>query len=156
MQLIGGQLLSALWQLAFLFGKRTIISLNISLLKLKLSVSKQIIQTGIPAFLMQISNSVLNIILNASLVKYGGDLALSAIGIVTSIQTLILMPITGLMQGQQPLISYNYGALKMNRVKETLKYAIIGATMIALIGFIAVQFFYKKVLSICLMMKQML
>ena len=140
---IGGQLLSALWQLAFLFGKRTIISLNISLLKLKLSVSKQIIQTGIPAFLMQISNSVLNIILNASLVKYGGDLALSAIG--TSIQTLILMPITGLMQGQQPLISYNYGALKMDRVKETLKYAIIGATMIALIGFIAVQFFTKSI-----------
>lgn len=109
---IGGQFLSALWQLAFL---------------------------------MQISNSVLNIILNASLVKYGGDLALSAIGIVTSIQTLILMPITGLMQGQQPLISYNYGALKMNRVKETLKYAIIGATMIALIGFIAVQFFTKSI-----------
>lgn len=110
-----------------------------------LNISKQIIQTGIPAFLMQISNSVLNIILNASLVKYGGDLALSAIGIVTSIQTLILMPITGLMQGQQPLISYNYGALKMDRVKETLKYAIIGATMIALIGFIAVQFFTKSI-----------
>ena len=122
---IGGQFLSALWQLAFLFGKRTIIPLNTTLLKLQLNISKQIIQTGIPAFLMQISNSVLNIILNASLVKYGGDLALSAIGIVTSIQTLILMPITGLMQGQQPLISYNYGALKMERVKETLKYAII-------------------------------
>ena len=142
---IGGQFLSALWQLAFLFGKRTIIPLNATLLKLQLNISKQIIQTGIPAFLMQISNSVLNIILNASLVKYGGDLALSAIGIVTSIQTLILMPITGLMQGQQPLISYNYGALKMNRVKETLKYAIIGATMIALIGFIAVQFFTKSI-----------
>ena len=142
---IGGQFLSALWQLAFLFGKRTIIPLNTTLLKLQLNISKQIIQTGIPAFLMQISNSVLNIILNASLVKYGGDLALSAIGIVTSIQTLILMPITGLMQGQQPLISYNYGALKMDRVKETLKYAIIGATMIALIGFIAVQFFTKSI-----------
>ena len=125
--------------------KRTIIPLNATLLKLQLNISKQIIQTGIPAFLMQISNSVLNIILNASLVKYGGDLALSAIGIVTSIQTLILMPITGLMQGQQPLISYNYGALKMERVKETLKYAIIGATMIALIGFIAVQFFTKSI-----------
>ena len=142
---IGGQFLSALWQLAFLFGKRTIIPLNATLLKLQLNISKQIIQTGIPAFLMQISNSVLNIILNASFVKYGGDLALSAIGIVTSIQTLILMPITGLMQGQQPLISYNYGALKMERVKETLKYAIIGATMIALIGFIAVQFFTKSI-----------
>lgn len=142
---IGGQLLSALWQLAFLFGKRTLITLNMSLLKLKFSVSKQIIQTGIPAFLMQMSNSVLNIILNASLVKYGGDLALSAIGIVTSIQTLILMPITGLMQGQQPLISYNFGARKMDRVKETLKYAIIGATVIACIGFIAVQFFTKNI-----------
>ena len=95
---IGGQFLSALWQLAFLFGKRTIIPLNTTLLKLQLNISKQIIQTGIPAFLMQISNSVLNIILNASLVKYGGDLALSAIGIVTSIQTLILMQITGLMK----------------------------------------------------------
>lgn len=142
---IGGQLLSALWQLAFLFGKRTLITLNMSLLKLKFSVSKQIIQTGIPAFLMQMSNSVLNIILNASLVKYGGDLALSAIGIVTSIQTLILMPITGLMQGQQPLISYNFGARKMDRVKETLKYAIVGATVIACIGFIAVQFFTKNI-----------
>lgn len=66
---IGGQFLSALWQLAFLFGKRTIIPLNATLLKLQLNISKQIIQTGIPAFLMQISNSVLNIILNASLVK---------------------------------------------------------------------------------------
>ena len=139
---IGGQFLSALWQLAFLFGKRTIIPLNATLLKLQLNISKQIIQTGIPAFLMQISNSVLNIILNASLVKYGGDLALSAIGIVTSIQTLILMPITGLMQGQQPLISYNYGALKMDRVKETLKYAIIGATMIALIGFVCAVYYH--------------
>ena len=142
---IGGQLLSALWQLAFLFGKRTLITLNMSLLKLNFSVSKQIIQTGIPAFLMQMSNSVLNIILNASLVKYGGDLALSAIGIVTSIQTLILMPITGLMQGQQPLISYNFGARKIDRVKETLKYAIVGATVIAGIGFIAVQFFTKNI-----------
>ena len=115
---IGGQFLSALWQLAFLFGKRTIIPLNATLLKLQLNISKQIIQTGIPAFLMQISNSVLNIILNASLVKYGGDLALSAIGIVTSIQTLILMPITGLMQGQQPLISYNYGANRPGRVRK--------------------------------------
>ena len=53
------------------------------------------------------------------------------------------MPITGLMQGQQPLISYNYGALKMDRVKETLKYAIIGATMIALIG-LSQYNFYKK------------
>lgn len=138
---IGGQFLSAIWQLNFLFGKRTIIRLNYHLMKLKVHYALEIIRTGIPAFLMQISNSVLNIILNATLVQYGGDIALSAIGIVTSVQTLLLMPMTGLMQGQQPLISYNYGAKEMGRVKETLKYAIIGATMIGIIGFIAVQFF---------------
>ena len=141
---IGGQLLSALWQLSFLFGQRTIITLNHHLLKLKLRYVKDIIKTGIPAFLMQISNSVLNIILNSTLVQYGGDIALSAIGIVTSIQTLILMPITGLMQGQQPLISYNYGAKQMERVKETVKYAVIGATVISVIGFLAVQLCQAK------------
>ena len=142
---IGGQLLSAIWQLNFLFGTRTIITLNAGLLKLKANIAFKIIQTGIPAFLMQISNSILNIVLNGSLVKYGGDVALSAIGIVTSFQTLIQMPITGLMQGQQPLISYNYGAKEKQRVKDTLKYAIIGSTIIALTGFIAVQFFTKEI-----------
>lgn len=142
---IGGQCLSAFWQLSFLFGKRTIISLNKELLKLELSYAIGIIKTGIPAFLMQISNSILNIILNSTLVKYGGDVALSAIGIVTSVQTLLLMPITGLMQGQQPLISYNYGAKEMQRVKETIQYASIGATIISVIGFLVVQLMTKNI-----------
>lgn len=142
---IGGQLLSAVWQLAFLFGKRTIISLNKQLLKLKIRYVIEILKTGIPAFFLQIANSILNIILNSTLAKYGGDIALSAIGIVTSVQTLILMPITGITHGQQPLISYNYGAKKMSRVKETIKYAAIGATIISFIGFLAVQLLTKNI-----------
>ena len=142
---IGGQCLSAIWQLVFLFGKRTIIPLNKDLLKHIIVYIVDIIKTGIPAFLMQISNSVLNIIFNSTLVKYGGDVALSAIGIVTSVQTLILMPITGLMQGQQPLVSYNYGAKEMKRVKETIQYASIGATIISVIGFLAVQLLTKNI-----------
>ena len=74
---IGGQFLSAL-ATCILF-ERTGVPLNTTLLKLQLDISKQIIQTGIPAFPMQISNSVLNIILDASLVKYGGDLALEVL-----------------------------------------------------------------------------
>ncbi len=142
---IGGQLLSAIWQLAFLFGKRSVIRLNLELMKLKFAYSIEIIRTGIPVFLLQISNSLLNIILNAMLGKLGGDVALSTIGIVTSVQTLILMPITGIMQGQQPLISYNYGARNIPRIKETLKYSVIGASMIAMIGFIGVQFFPRNI-----------
>lgn len=73
--------------------------------------------------------------------KYGGDVAVSTIGIITSFQTILLMPITGIAQGQQPLISYNYGAHKMDRVKLTLKYAVAGATIIAMGGFLLIQLF---------------
>lgn len=131
--------------MAFLFGKRTIITLNKELLKLKFKYVIDILKTGIPAFFLQIANSILNIILNSTLSKYGGDTALSAIGIVTSVQTLILMPITGITHGQQPLISYNYGARQLHRVKETIKYASLGATVISIVGFLAIQFFTKNI-----------
>ena len=77
---------------------------------------------------------------------YGGDIAISTVGIITSFQTICQMPLTGLMQGQQPLISYNFGAGNYHRVKETLKYAIIGGTMIAVVGFLAVQFFPETII----------
>ena len=67
-----------------------------------------IIKTGLPAFLMQLSTSLLNIVINGTLGIYGGDLAISTVGIITSVQTLMLMPLTGMTQGQQPIISYNY------------------------------------------------
>ena len=76
---------------------------------------------------------------NPSNINHKRDIAISTVGIITSFQTICQMPLTGLMQGQQPLISYNYGANKPNRVIETLKYSIIGGTIIALIGFLAVQ-----------------
>ena len=136
---IGGQFLSMIWQLCYLCSNRSLIKLDLEHLRLKAKYSIDIIKTGIPAFLMQMANSILNFILNSSLGKYGGDIAISTVGIITSFQTICQMPLTGLMQGQQPLISYNYGANKPNRVIETLKYSIIGGTIIALIGFLAVQ-----------------
>ena len=106
-----------------------------------------IIKTGIPAFLMQMANSVLNFILNSTLGRYGGDIAISAVGIITSFQTICQMPLTGLMQGQQPLVSYNFGAAKYDRVKETLKYAVIGGTIIAVTGFLAVEIFPETIIK---------
>ncbi|WP_041139994.1 MATE family efflux transporter [Beduini massiliensis] len=136
---IGGQFLSMVWQLAFLFSKRCLIPIQFKSMVLKFEHTKKIITTGVPAFLMQFSNSILNIILNGTLVNYGGDIAISTVGIITSVQTILFMPITGLTQGQQPLISYNFGAKQMSRVKETLKYAIIAASTIAIIGFAVIQ-----------------
>ncbi|WP_297671553.1 MATE family efflux transporter [Thomasclavelia sp.] len=136
---VGGQFLSMIWQLCYLCSNRSLIKLDLKHLKLKVQYSIDIIKTGIPAFLMQMANSILNFILNSNLGKYGGDVAISTVGIITSFQTICQMPLIGLMQGQQPLISYNYGANKPSRVIETLKYAIIGGTIISLAGFLAVQ-----------------
>lgn len=143
---IGGQFLSMIWQLCYLCSNRSLIKLDLQHIKIRISFALDIIITGIPAFLMQMANSVLNFILNSSLGTYGGDVAISAVGIITSFQTICQMPLTGLMQGQQPLISYNYGAQKIDRVKETLKYSIIGGTIIALLGFLAVELFPKTII----------
>lgn len=144
---IGGQFLSMVWQLAFLFSKRCIIPIRLKSMVLSVRHSIKIIKTGIPAFLMQFSNSILNIILNSTLITYGGDIAISTVGIITSVQTILLMPITGLTQGQQPLISYNFGAKQPKRVKETLKYAVIAGTGIALVGFTVIQLFPNIIIT---------
>ncbi|WP_027090416.1 MATE family efflux transporter [Thomasclavelia saccharogumia] len=144
---IGGQFLSMIWQLCYLCSNRSLIKLDLDCLKLKVNYVLDIIKTGIPAFLMQMANSVLNFILNSTLGRYGSDIAISAVGIITSFQTICQMPLTGLMQGQQPLVSYNYGAAKYDRVKETLKYAVIGGTIIAVTGFLAVEIFPETIIK---------
>lgn len=144
---IGGQFLSMVWQLTYLLGKRTLVPMKLHHMLLKTKYVFAILKTGLPVFLMQMANSVLNVVINSSLVTYGGDIAVSTVGIITSFQTLLLMPITGLCQGQQPLISFNFGAQRIDRVKETLKYAIIGASIITMIGFLCVQLFPHLIIS---------
>lgn len=144
---VGGQFLSALWQLAFIMSGRSIIKMTFDCMKVKMSYIVRIMTTGLPVFFMQMANSVLNIVLNGTLATYGGDIAISTVGVLTSFQTILLMPLTGLCQGQQSLVSYNFGAKKMDRVKETLKYSIIGASCIAVFGFICVQFFPQLIIS---------
>ena len=140
-------ILIMIWQLCYLCSNRSLIKLDLDCLKLKVNYVLDIIKTGIPAFLMQMANSVLNFILNSTLGRYGGDIAISAVGIITSFQTICQMPLTGLMQGQQPLVSYNFGAAKYDRVKETLKYAVIGGTIIAVTGFLAVEIFPETIIK---------
>lgn len=144
---IGGQFLSMVWQLTFLFGKRSMIQCRLAHLKLKRHLTYMILKTGLPAFLMQLSTSLLNIVINGTLGKYGGDTAISTVGIITSVQTLMLMPLIGMTQGQQPIISYNFGAKRVDRVKETLKYTIIASSIISVVGFLAIQFFPGMIIS---------
>ena len=113
------QSVSAMWVLKFLTGKKTKLKIRKEYLKLEKEIMLPVIALGISPFIMSATESVLNIAFNSSLSKYGGDVAVGAMTILTSIMQLQFMPTQGLAQGAQPIISFNYGAGNMQRVKKT-------------------------------------
>ena len=112
------QAVSALWILRFLTGKRTILKLQKENLPLRRPVILPCLGLGISSFVMLSTESVLSISFTSSLQRFGGDLAVGAMTVLTSINQLVTMPLMGICQGGQPLISYNYGARKPERVRE--------------------------------------
>lgn len=143
------QIISAVWVLAFFLRGKSELRLDLrSIHKIKWPVVWQIVSIGFAPFAMQLAASLQNLILNQSLARYGGDLAISAMGIVFSVNTLFMMPIFGINQGAQPIMGYNYGAEKYNRVKETFRYAAIGATILVTLGFLATRFIPSQLVSL--------
>ena len=112
------QAVSALWILKFLMGKQTILKLKPANMKLRKDIILPCLGLGISSFVMISTESLLSISFTSSLSRYGGDVAVGAMTILTSINQLVTMPLSGLCQGGQPLISFNYGAKKFDRVKE--------------------------------------
>ena len=143
---ITGQFISTIWIIYYFTKGRGNYKLTLSNMNLNRHLSLKILATGLPSFFIQTAGSVLNIVLNASLLRYGGDIAISAMGIVNSVQTLLLMPIIGINQGSLPIIGFNYGANNLQRVKETVKIAALMATLLCFIGFITVQLFSKEII----------
>ncbi len=126
--------ISGCWVMNFFFKKENLLSFQQSDYQLDLSLCKKCLIIGLSPFLINICTSFVNILMNHTLFKYGGDLAIGAFGIITSYTTLIVMAIIGLSQGAQPIIGYNYGAGKYDRVRQTLKLSAIVATIITTIG----------------------
>ena len=112
------QAVSALWILRFLTGNKTILKLRLPNMKLIGKVIGPCLGLGISSFVMVSTESVLSVSFTSSLSRYGGDVAVGAMTVLTSINMLLTMPLNGLCQGGQPLISYNYGAKKFQRVKK--------------------------------------
>ena len=112
------QVISAVWILLFLTGKKTILKLKIRNMKLQKHIILPCLGLGISTFVMLSTESILSISFTSSLAKFGGDVAVGAMTVLTSINQLITMPLSGVCQGGQPLISFNYGAKKFDRVKE--------------------------------------
>jgi putative MATE family efflux protein len=141
------QCVSATWVVAYFLGKRSRNKLKLKYMKLKLNIVTQIISLGIPGFSIHLANSLLNATLNQNLIQYGGDIAVSGMGIINSIQTILIMPVIGIRQGVQPIISFNYGARKYSRVKEATKLAIIVATVVVITGYVVTRLFPKQMIS---------
>lgn len=115
------QTLSAIWVLIFLTGKKTKIKIKLSNFKPERKVIFPALALGLSPFIMQSTESLVVVTLNSSLQGYGGDIAVGAMTIISSIMQLVYLPMQGLAQGAQPIISYNYGAGNKERVKKAFK-----------------------------------
>ena len=113
------QSFSCIWVMSFLLGRKTLLRLKIQNMRLHWNIIMPCIALGAATFIMQASESVISICFNSSLLRYGGDIAVGAMTILTSVMQFAMLPMTGIAQGAQPILSYNYGAGKKDRVKNT-------------------------------------
>lgn len=112
------QACSCIWIMTFLFGKKSGLRIRKENLKLERKVILPCVALGLSVFIMQASESAISICFNSSLLKYGGDIAVGAMTILMSVMQFAMLPLQGLGQGAQPIISYNYGAKNVKRVKD--------------------------------------
>ena len=113
------QAISCAWVLIFLSGKRTYLKLQSKYMRIDGKLVFPCVALGLSAFIMQSSESVISVCFNSSLLKYGGDIAVGAMTILTSVMQFAMLPMQGIAQGAQPISSYNYGAKNTERVKKT-------------------------------------
>ena len=141
------QAVSAIWVLSFLLGKKTKLKIRKENLMPSAKILAPVFALGISPFIMNATEAVINISFNSSLQKYGGDIAVGAMTICTTIFQMVWVPAQGIGQGAQPIISYNYGAKNAERVKQAFKaFLTICFTYIFVFGMaieIFPQFFIK-------------
>lgn len=115
------QAASCFWILSFLLGKKTRLKLKLSCLRLQANVILPCIALGSAVFVMQASESIINVCFNSSLLKYGGDIAVGAMTILSSVMQFAMLPLQGIGQGAQPIMSYNYGSGQIDRVRQAFR-----------------------------------
>ncbi|MDO4455057.1 MAG: MATE family efflux transporter [Eubacteriales bacterium] len=135
------QALSCIWVLSFLFGKKTLLKIKKCHLGLKANIILPSLALGLSVFIMQASESIISVCFNSSLLKYGGDIAVGAMTILTSVMQFAMLPLQGLGQGAQPIISYNYGAGNAGRVKSAFKLLLKASLSYAIILWLGIMLF---------------
>ena len=135
------QAVSAVWILRFLTGKKTMLKLRFGNMILEPGVILPCLGLGVSSFVMVSTESILSVSFTSSLFRYGGDVAVGAMTVLTSVNQVISMPLVGICQGGQPLMSYNYGAGKLDRVKEAFLCQFTVCVSYATVFWVLVQLF---------------
>ncbi|WP_294521259.1 MATE family efflux transporter [uncultured Pseudoflavonifractor sp.] len=135
------QAVSAVWVLAFLTGKRTRLKIRLKYLRLKPKILLPVVAIGVSPFIMQSTESLVNIAFNSSLLKYGGNKFVGAMTICSSIMQVLTMIFQGLAQGAQPIVGYNYGSGQLDRVRKTFRLLITAGIIYSVAGCLLVELF---------------
>lgn len=142
------QAISSLWVICFLTSKKSNLTIQKKYLKLKPNIFLPCLALGISPFIMQFTESVIQICFNSSLLRYGGDIAVGAMTILTSVMQFSMLPLQGLTQGAQPIISFNYGANNGIRVKKTFTLLLISCLFFSISIWSISMFFPELFVSI--------
>lgn len=116
------QFVSACWTMQFLIGKKSVIAIEKRYMKLKFERVKKILSLGFANFIMLMTNSMVQVMYNAGLQNYGGDLYVGIMTIINSVREVVQMPVNGISQSAQPIMGFNYGAKEFKRTKKTIRY----------------------------------
>ena len=141
------ELVPAIWVLVYFLSDKSLLKIKKDNLRLKIATVRYILILGFAQFAIQIANSMVAVVANNTLLKYGaesGDHAVAAFRIINNTAMMFLMPIFGINQGMQPIIGYNFGAKKFDRVKKTLYMAIVASSSLSIFGFLITIIFPEQ------------
>ena len=133
------QCVSALWVLRFLTGKKAILRIRRSRIHIDPQRTGKICSLGLPGFVMQGTNSLVQIICNNQLQRYGGDLYVGIMTVINSVREMVSLPVHGLSQGAQPVMGFNYGTKEKHRVKESIRFMTLLGTAYTVIAWVIVM-----------------
>lgn len=142
------QFISCCFVLVFLLGKKTLLKIRLKNLKLQAKIILPCIALGSAPFIMQASESIIIVCFNTSLQKYGGDIAVGAMTILSSVMQFAMLPLQGLAQGAQPISSYNYGAKNVERVVKTFKLLLLVSVIYSTVLYVIIMIFPKGFASL--------
>ena len=135
------QFVSAVWVFRFLTGEKAVIRLPRTLARPQLSIVKDITGLGLSGFVMSITNGSVQIMCNAMLQRWGGDLYVGIMTVINSVREIITMPVNGLTSGAQPVMSFNYGAGEYRRVKAAIRFTSVACIIFSLAAWALLFFF---------------